>query len=250
MSNAASSASAAMAVSRVIGSNADYHDPHRESLPRSVLANEYIAFKSVYQKLDGASTFAVKIDSNTTDYNQLTWWSPSFTPRSFMTETFHAACIACYEEFRIRCVKVTLHSMYEQEIGLVDKQVPVLHSWLWYPKNHADLDPAAEIGTYTDLLESGESFRPLGRHRHDNLTFRCVPQMLVNAGPGNPAGGGVFKDVPAAWLPTNAANLDATLYMPYILWRPPYTSAPAFVCSYMVTMSAIIEFRNPRDSQL
>lgn len=236
--------------SRAIGAKADYADGQRQSLPATVLANDYIAFKSVFQRKPDNAAF-LQIPGSTTDYNQLFFYTPSFTPGEFLTEAFHLAAIACYEEFRVRCVKVVLHAPYRAEVGLAgaaDKS-PQLHSWMWFPDSHLNLNPAVEIGTYADMLESGEKIVPLAKQANQTLTMRAVPQILFASGT-NAAGVLVFRDVPSPWLTTSAANLSATNYMPYFIWRLPYINAIGTVADYQITMHAIIEFRNPRDSQL
>lgn len=99
------------------------------------------------------------------------------------------------------------------------------------------------------MLESGEKLVPLAKQANVTLTMRAVPQMLFSSG-ANAAGFGVYRDVPAPWLTTSAANLSMQMYMPYFVWRQPYSAAPGIAADYQVTMQAIIEFRNPRDSQL
>lgn len=236
---------------RCIGAKADYVDPQRQSLPATVLANDYIAFKSVFQRKPGNANF-LQVTGSNTDYNQMFFYTPSFTPAEFLSENFHLAAIACYEEFRVRCVKVVLHAPYRAEVGVAGAvdHAKQLHSFMWFPDSHLNLDPAQELGSYTDMLESGEKFIPLATNSSTTLTMRAVPQILFASGT-NAAGVALFRDVPAPWLATSAANLSATYYMPYFLWRQPYVSGVAeTVASYQVTMHAIIEFRNPRDDQL
>lgn len=239
---------------RVIGMRADYWDSHRQSIPRTVLANSYIAFKSVFQQADFNSVDSkgqITITTSNIDYNQLLFWSPAFTVAQCTNETFHTACWNAYEEFRIRCMKVTLHSMEERGFSVGGTVTRPLHSWFWYPENHSNLNPGNELGNYTDMIESGERVYPAGKHYSDTLTMRFVPQCLVNVGPADPVGAGVFKDIQAPWLPTNAANRAATYYAPYFIWRKPYLDAVPFdICKYTPVFSCIVEFRNPKDDQL
>lgn len=241
---------AAPAVSRALSSTAAYFDSVRQRHPATVLANEYIAFKSTFQRVEDEKTPILSIPSTTTDYNQLHFWEPHFTPRQFLGESFHVSCIAAYEEFRIRCVKVTLFAMNDDMVGTTNDQLWPVHSWIWYPGQHHNLVPADELGTYSDMLESGERVVPVGKRLTDNLVMRAVPQATVSWYQAS-TGQSPVIDVPANWMATNAANLDATLRMPYFVWRQRYTpGAPAVGAQYQVTMSAIVEFRNPKDSAL
>lgn len=237
---------------RVIGATATYFDRIRQSKPATVLANEYIAFKTVYQKLgqDNAKLYQVpNAFGGGADYNQLHFYEPTFTPADFLSETFHQACIACYEEFRVRCVKVTLHSITADMMGLNSDPMWKVPSWIWYPDNHIGLVPEDEIGDYTDMLESGEKFQKCGMKIDDNLVMRAVPQLSLGVYM-NQAGAMQFKDVPAPWQSTSAYNLGQVYRMPLFVWRKHYAANAGITAAYQITMSAIIEFRNPRDSQL
>lgn len=237
--------------SRMVGSKADYFDSQRQRQPNTILANEYIAFKSSYQKLvDGAKYLQVPcVYGAGADYNQLFFWSPAFSPSEFLTETFHNAAIACYEEFRVRCVKVTLHAPTADTTGYHSDPSWKVPSWIYYPDNHYQLNPANEIGTYSDMLESGERIKPCGHNYDDNLVMRAVPQILSDMSSLIQVAGNV-RDIQAPWMKTSAANLSGTFYMPYFVWRQRYSDAAGLTASYQVTMQAIIEFRNPRSSQL
>lgn len=227
--------------SRLLGSHASYSDSRRESIP-PVLANNYLACKSSFQRLWTNGAKLLQVPNTQLDYNQLFAWGPAFNPSEFLTETFHQAMIACYEEFRVRCVKVTLHSMHDASTNT--HKCPV---WIWYPENHTNLVPTEEIGNYTDMLESGERFRKIGNSIDDTLTMRAIPQTIIASGDGT---SGVYKDVPSPWQATSAANLNMSYYMPYFVWRMAYESAEGISANYQITFSAIIEFRSPRDSQL
>lgn len=250
----------AAAATRQIGAKASYFDAHRQSLPACPLANDYLAFKSVIQYKPGNVAF-YGVPGSIVDYNELAWYEPVFTPADFLDETFHQAAIACYEEFRIRAVKIVMHAPYNEKVGFpatlpgvgvqnaASLPVPVLHSWIWYPETHVNLNPADELGSYTDMLESGEKIVPCGYRTSDTLTMRAVPQILWASGT-NANGVAVFRDVPAPWLVTSAANLTIQYHMPFFVWRKPFSASQDAVANYQITMSAVIEFRNPRDSQL
>lgn len=232
---------------RVIGSTATYSDGLRMRKPMSTLANEYIAFKTSFQRQGGADEKTLTIDGSTVDTIELGFYEPSFTAAEFLNEPFHQACIACYQEFRIRCVKVTLHSLLDPVLTGLAAAPHKCKSWIWYPDNHIGINPATEIGNYTDMLESGEKIVPCGYRMSDNLTMRAVPQTLYGVSM-NEAGAQLFKDIPHPWETTSAFNLSKTMRMPFFVWRKNFGVAPT--AQYAVTFSAIVEFRNPRDNQL
>lgn len=231
---------------RALGSKADYFDSRRQCVPKTTLANDYLALKTSFQRTFGASK-VLGVDNSPTDYNQLYFWEPTFTPAEFLTETFHTACQVCYSEFRVRCVKVVLHPLSDNTQGYPNALLHPCKSWIWYPENHYQLVPQTEIGSYTDMLEAGERITPCGKTVDDVLTMRAVPQTLYF---GSDATSSIYKDIQSPWQATSAANYSMQYRMPFFVWRMAYSAEQGFTNRYQVTFQAIVEFRNPRANQL
>lgn len=255
MASAASSSAAASSMqSFMLSAESRWFDRKRFAIPP--LANNYAAIKQTIDLRIGDGPF-LQVPSSTSDYSHLWAWTPRLTAAQLIQGPLPTALYAAYNEFRVRAIHVQLTPLYTKSQGYPGDFLNRWDSFIWLPSDYDGISTDATgvldasglniIGpTYSKMLESGERFFKITKNMDKSIGFTYVPHttssIYANAQ-------GQTSPVQMFWMDTDSNNNNVPMNAPVFVWRQPYTSAVQAL-DFAVTVSAVIEFRDPKTAQM
>lgn len=250
--------------SKMYAASAAYFGP-RLAVPQCI--NQYMAirqltFPIVHNEMGASGRFS--ISSSSQDANQLGKFD-TYTNFNALASNDNSKLLNklydCYDHFRIRSIRYSFSPAEDHRVGVnyvnsaqagVQNSVPFamdavslrIPRYLWWCENHDVEDNEPAFVDWLSMKRSrayGENISSIGHEPDKGFAFTFVPQVKFAEGS---VAGMTYKDVPMPWMPTDDNGRAVLLRGPYILWQKPYRTAVRTEATWVVTVSAIIEFRN------